>query len=267
MEGLESIISRLSYDEAVRTYIEMVKEEVQGAFNRVRRVLCVQPHPDDTDIGAGGVVAMLASKGVEVVYATLTDGCLGTMDPEMYPEKLALVRRREQEEAARILGVRELVWFNYRDGELEPTLEARRKLIRVIRRYKPDMVIAPDPWLTYEIHPDHRAAGILAAEAAFFSVHLHSIAGALAEGLQPHPVRYVTFYWTRKPNVILDVTEYVEVKMRAVKAHQSQYSPALEDSVRAYMRLMGKLIGATYAEAFKILNPYAMHSNTFAEDV
>ncbi|MEM2616922.1 MAG: PIG-L deacetylase family protein [Thermofilaceae archaeon] len=265
MEGLEGLVSRLSYEEAVKAYLELMREDLSRAFDRVRRVLCVQPHPDDTDIAAGGLVAKLTSRGVEVAYVTLTDGGLGTMDPEMYPEKLALVRRREQEEAARILGVKELVWLGYRDGELQPTLEARRELIRLIRWYKPDMVIAPDPWLTYEVHPDHRAAGILAVEAAFFSAHPHSI--PLAEGLKPHPVRYVAFYWTRKPNAIIDVSEYMEVKMKAVRAHQSQYTPALEDSVRAYMRLMGKLIGAAYAEAFKVLNPFMMHSNTFAENV
>lgn len=261
------MVSRLSYEEALRSYVEIAREDVSDAFDRARRIVCVQPHPDDTDIAAGGVVAMLAGRGVEIVYVTLTDGGLGTMDPGKRPEELAAERRREQEEAARILGVKELVWLGWRDGELQPTLDVRRELIRIFRRCRPDMVIAPDPWLTYEAHPDHRAAGTLAVEAAFFSPLPHAVPGAPAENLGPHAVRYVALYWTRRPNVIVDVSSHVETKMRAVRAHKSQYTPALEDSVRAYMRLMGKRIGATYAEAFKILPPIAMHSNVLAEDL
>ncbi|MEM1853395.1 MAG: PIG-L family deacetylase, partial [Thermofilaceae archaeon] len=78
MEGLEGLVSRLSYEEAVKAYLEMMREDLSRAFDRVRRVLCVQPHPDDTDIAAGGLVAKLASRGVEVAYVTLTDGGLGT---------------------------------------------------------------------------------------------------------------------------------------------------------------------------------------------
>lgn len=269
MESLENIISRLSYEEALKRYLELVREDLVDCFDRVRSVLCIQPHPDDTDIAAGGLVAKLAKRGVEVVYVTLTDGGLGTRDPETYPEKLALERRREQEEAARVLGVKELVWLNYRDGELQPTLEARLELVLLIRKYKPDMVLAPDPWLSYEAHPDHRATGILAAEAAFFSSLPHAAPSALAFNLKPHVVRYIAFYWTRKPNALVDVSDYVEVKMKAVKAHRSQFGdiPAFEDALRAYMRLMGKRIGAEYAEAFKVLNPFNMHSNVFAEDL
>jgi LmbE family N-acetylglucosaminyl deacetylase len=207
----EDLISQLSYEEAWQALLEEMKGEVKGVFDRIEKVMCVQPHPDDTDVAAGGTVAKLAARGVEVVYVTLTDGRLGTHDPAVRPEELAEERRREQEEAARILGVKELVWLGVRDGELQPTLELRWKLVEIIRRFKPDLVMAPDPWLTYEAHPDHRHAGILASEAALFAPLPHA---APSEGLPPHAVRYVAYYWTRKPNVFVDVSGYVDASAR-----------------------------------------------------
>jgi len=263
---LEELVSRLDYDEARRVLLEEMRSEVEGVFDRVRRVMCVQPHPDDTDVAAGGTVAKLAARGVEVVYVTLTDGRLGTSDPRVRPEELAEERRREQEEAAKILGVKELVWLGVRDGELQPTLELRWKLVELIRKFKPDLVVAPDPWLSYEAHPDHRHTGILASEAVLFAPLPHA---APREGLQPHTVRYVAYYWTRKPNVFVDVSGYVEVKLRAIRAHRTQFggAPAIEDVLKAYMRLVGKRVGATYAEAFKVLTPFHLHCNVFAEDL
>jgi LmbE family N-acetylglucosaminyl deacetylase len=262
----EDLISQLSYEEAWQALLEEMKGEVKGVFDRIEKVMCVQPHPDDTDVAAGGTVAKLAARGVEVVYVALTDGRLGTHDPAVRPEELAEERRREQEEAARILGVKELVWLGVRDGELQPTLELRWKLVEIIRRFKPDLVMAPDPWLTYEAHPDHRHAGILASEAVLFAPLPHA---APSEGLRPHAVRYVAYYWTRKPNVFVDVSGYVDAKLRAVRSHRTQFggAQAIEDVLKAYMRLVGKRCGAAYAEAFKVLTPFHFHCNVFAEDL
>lgn len=264
--GLEELIFRLDYEEARRALLEEMRSEAKGVFDKARRVMCVQPHPDDTDVAAGGTVAKLAARGVEVVYVTLTDGRLGTVDPRVQPEELAEKRRREQEEAAGILGVKELIWLGVKDGELQPTLELRWKLVELIREFKPDVIVTPDPWLTYEAHPDHRNTGILASEAAFFAPLPHA---APCERLQPHFVRYVAYYWTRSPNEFVDVSDHIETKLKAVKAHKSQFgeNPVIEDILRAYMRLAGKSIGVNYAEAFKVLTPFHLHCNVFAEDV
>lgn len=267
--SIEEMIEGLKPEEAWSFVVRFFASDVKGAFDSAQSVMCIQPHPDDTDIAAGGTVAKLAKRGVAVVYVTLTDGRLGTADPQMWPENLAALRRREQEEAAKVLGVKELVWLNCRDSELLPTIELRWALIRLIRKYKPDMVMAPDPWLTYEAHPDHRATGLLAAEATFFSPLPHSLPGGLEEGLSPHAPRYIAFYWTRKPNTFVDVTDCVDVKLKAVKSHKTQMgdSPAFEQLLRAYMRIMGKLANCRYAEAFKVLRPQHLHSNEFAEDI
>jgi len=262
----EDLISQLSYEEAWQALLEEMKGEVKGVFDRIEKVMCVQPHPDDTDVAAGGTVAKLAARGVEIVYVTLTDGRLGTYDPKVRPEELAEERRKEQEKAARILGVKDLVWLGVRDGELQPTVEIRWKLVGLIRKFRPDLIMTPDPWLTYEAHPDHRYTGILASEAAFFAPLPHA---ASRGDLQPHTVRYVAYYWTRRPNTFVDVSDYVEVKLKAVGAHKSQFgeAPAIKDLLKAYMRLMGKRIAADYAEAFKVLSLSHLHCSVFAEDV
>lgn len=270
MTPLENLIEEMSAEEAWRSIVKFLSSGVERAFEEVQRVMCIQPHADDTDVAAGGTIAKLASEGKEVIYVTMTDDRLGTSDPEMWPERLALIRMREQEEAAKILGVKELIWLNYRDGELYPSLKAREELIHLIRLYRPDMVITVDPWLSYEAHPDHRATGILAAEAVMFSPFPHAVPGDLRKGVKPHHVRYIAFYWTRRPNVYIDVTKYIDLKLKAVRAHKSQFEanwPVFEQLLRASLRLMGKRAGVGYAEAFKVLSPQYLHCNVFAEDM
>ena len=267
MEKLLETVS--SSEEAWKRAVEIFGSEVKGAFERVEKVLCVQPHPDDVDVAAGGTIAKLTRKGVEVIYVTMTDGRLGSHDPSMDPEELARIRRSEQEEAAKLLGVKKVVWLGYKDGELKPTLDARRELVKLVREFKPDMVLAPDPWLTYEAHPDHRAAGIIAAEAVLYS----SIPLAPPRNLRPHAVRYIAFYWTRKPNTFIDVTDYLDLKLKAIRAHKSQFSaaPFIEEVLKFFMRLAAIRAGisgeAAYAEPFKVLTPFHLHCNVFAEDV
>jgi len=267
----EGSISNLNYDEAYKVIIAAESSDLKKVFEVAQRVLCVQPHPDDTDIAAGGLIAKLVRRGCDVAYVTMTDGRVGTFDPEIYPEKLASIRVSEQEEAAKILGVKKLIWLNYRDSELRPSIEARSKLITIIRKFQPHVLLTVDPWLTYETHPDHVAAGIIAVEAAFFAVFPHANPGDIRGGLEPHLTPYLVFYWTRKPNVYVDITDYIDVKFRAIAAHKSQFPPEkfweIENPLRVYSRLMGKKIGVKYAEAFKVLSLRHLHCCVYAEDL
>jgi LmbE family N-acetylglucosaminyl deacetylase len=264
-------LDQLSWDEAYDTIVRNRRKLIENAFEHARRVLCIQPHPDDTDIAAGGTIAWMRERGVEVAYVTMTDGCMGTSDPTLYPEKLAEVRRGEQEEAARILGVNQLIWMNYRDSELRVSLEARSRLITIVRRFKPDIVVTVDPWLTYEAHPDHVATGILAAEASMFSGLVHINPQDLLEGLTLHRVKFIAFYWSRKPNTYIDVSRYLDTKFKAISAHRSQFPSGNLDrfleTLRMYMRLMGKKAGVEYAEPFKVLPVGSLHCDIFAEDI
>ena len=267
----EEDIAPFEYEEAYKTILSAESEGLNNVFKKARNILCIQPHPDDTDLAAGGLVAKLAEQGCEITYVTMTDGRIGTLNPEISPEKLAVIRVNEQKEAAKILGVKNLIWLNYKDSELKPTLEARNRLISVIRKFKPNVILTVDPWLTYEAHPDHIATGILVAEAAFFAMLPHANPSDIENGLKPHMVEFIAFYWTRKPNLYVDITDYMEIKLKAVASHKSQFPPEtfeeLESQLRLYSRLMGKKIGVKYAEAFKVLSFKHLHCCIYAEDL
>ncbi|MEM0318335.1 MAG: PIG-L deacetylase family protein, partial [Candidatus Nezhaarchaeales archaeon] len=119
--------------EALRRITKEIFESLDDPFKGCRRVLCIQPHPDDCEYGAGATLAELADAGIEITYLTLTDGSKGTLDPSMDPRVLAQIRRLEQERAAQVVGVKKLLWLDYLDGELPYSAEVRSKLIEAIR--------------------------------------------------------------------------------------------------------------------------------------
>ncbi len=253
--------------EVVEMLRKMAMPGYERAFEEANTILCIQAHPDDMDCIAGGTIAQLSQAGKEVIYVTVTDGCMGTSDPELMPEKLASIRRAEQEEAARTLGVRKLIWLDYKDSELQPTLELRNKLIRIIRETRPDLVITLDPWLPYEAHPDHRYTGLMATEAALFSGFPHVNPKDLRDGLKPHSPRYVAFCFTSLPNLYVDITDTLELKLKAVRAHKSQFGDG-EEITRALellAEITGRCAGFRYAEAFKVMNGRTLHAFVLSE--
>jgi len=193
-----------------------------------QRVMVIMAHPDDPEFFCGGTVAKWAKDGAEIIYVVITNGNKGSNDPQMTPEKLAVIREREQREAARRLGVKEVIFLGYNDGELVPDLRLRGDLVREIRRYRPDIVICQDPttyfWPGGGInHPDHRAAGEAALAAVFplardrlnFPEHER-------EGLKPHKVKEVYVSGTTQPDTWVDISDTLEAKIQAILAHQSQ---------------------------------------------
>ena len=187
------------------------------------RILVVQAHPDDADFNIGGTVAKWSSEGIEVYYLIVTDGSKGTYDPEMDPRELARIRQEEERRAAEILGVREVEFLGYPDGELIlPSLELREKLIRAIRRVRADYICTLDPWIPYNAHPDHRTVGLVASEAAVFAGMPAFNKEHLEEGLKPVQVSRMYYFATDKPNLLVDVTEYLDRKLKAVLQHRSQ---------------------------------------------
>lgn len=225
----------------------------------VEKVVAFQPHPDDVDLAAGGLIKKLTIRGAEAIYVTLTDGSSGTLDLELTPEKLAEIRRREQERAAEILGVKESIWLGYRDAYLPYSFQIRDQLIRILRRYKPELVLTPDPWVSYEAHPDHRHGGLMGAEAAFYASLPNVNRESIEEGLTPLSPSYVVFYFTEKPNLYVDVTDIFGYKVEAVKKHESQFGEGIEEILKKIGEKYGAEIGVKYAEAFKVVRPYCLH--------
>jgi LmbE family N-acetylglucosaminyl deacetylase len=233
--------------------------ENPGVIEEAERVMVIMAHPDDAEFTVAGTVAKWAREGKAVIYVICTDGSRGSNDPKVRPEQMVAVRRAEQDAAARVLGVEEVVYLGYEDGSLEPTLALRRDLTRVIRRYRPDIVICQDPTVRYYgdgylNHPDHRAAGDAALDAVFPSARTRYIfPELLAEGLEPHTVRQVYITSSTSPNFWVDISDTVELKIAALKEHESQVSCLQGWEERVRTRAQGEAAGQdiAYAESFK----------------
>jgi len=236
------------------------------------KILNIQAHPDDAECHCGGTIAKYADRGDEIYYLICTRGNRGTYDRNLNIDKLAQIREEETRKSARILGVKEVFFLGEEDGFLYPDLNLRGKIMRVIRQVKPTIVMTLDPFLPYEVHPDHRTTGILSAEAVVFAGFPHFYPEHLKEGIEPHFIREIYFYDTAGPNYYEDITLYLERKRQACYAHKSQVIMAgtqkkevtgdtrsieelgresFDDLAIKISEKWGKEAGVKYAEAFK----------------
>jgi LmbE family N-acetylglucosaminyl deacetylase len=185
-------------------------------------------HPDDAEFTVAGTVASWTQAGSRVVYVLCTDGDVGTHDPDLTREQLAAIRRQEQRDACRVLGVDEVIFLGYGDGMLQATLGLRRDLVRMIRQYKPEVVFCGDPTAFfygdgYINHPDHRAAAQAALEAVFPAASMPLVFPELAEeGLTPHQVKQVYIWGASELNLWVNITETLNHKIEALRQHKSQ---------------------------------------------
>ncbi|MBI3454803.1 MAG: PIG-L family deacetylase [Candidatus Rokubacteria bacterium] len=225
----------------------------------VRRILVIVAHPDDAEFGCGGSVARWVEEGRDVFYCIATTGNRGSNDPAMTPERLAEIREEEQRAAARALGVKDVVFLGYPDGELEDTREARRDVVRAIRRFRPDRVVTQNPFPTlnpYGGHRDHRHAGRLALDAVYpYARDRLHFSELLAEGWKPHKVREVYLMGHPDPDTFVDIAATMERKLAALRCHASQLKDfaSVEALARERAADLGKPHGYTYAEAFRVI--------------
>ena len=196
--------------------------------NGVKRVLGVFAHPDDPEFFAGATFARWAAEGAEITFLMATSGDKGSADPEMTHERLAAMREDEERAAAGVLGVKEVIFLRYPDGELSPTLQLRRDIVRAIRQFKPDIVVTTDPTTWYSErsinHPDHRAIGEATLAAVFPTARdrLNFLEMERDEGLDVHKTRQLYIAGTQRPNIKVDVTEYIETQIESLREHKSQ---------------------------------------------
>ncbi len=198
-----------------------------------KKVVVFAPHPDDAEFFAGGLIAKLRSEGYELLIVTATDGRCGTYHIE--PEKLALMRKMEAENAARLCGA-SIRFLGYRDYELNqsPPGELTEKVMRIIREEKPDIVIAEDAFCKNEVHPDHRALATAVSDAINFSQYPNVFPQHRMKNLASWFV-VEKFYYTDDParmNKIVDITPYIEQKLAGMMAHESQVDFMVEDVMR-----------------------------------
>jgi LmbE family N-acetylglucosaminyl deacetylase len=189
-----------------------------------RSAMTIFAHPDDAEFIVSGTVARWTGAGCEVTFVVITSGNVGTHNAADTREGLARMREAEQREAARVLGVKNVVFLGYDDCELAPTLELRRRLVREIRKHRPEVVICGDPqaWFFedyYINHPDHRAAATAALEAVFPCAEMELL---WPEEGAAHEVRAVYVCATHSPNTWIDITATIDTKIASLRAYGSQ---------------------------------------------
>ncbi len=209
----------------------------------VERVLVITAHPDDVDFGVAGSVAAWTDAGIHVTYCLATDGEAGGSDRSVSRAEMAELRRAEQTAAAKVVGVEDLVFLGHPDGRLQPTLELRRDLSRVIRQVRPHRVVTQSPERNYEriyaSHPDHLAAGEAALCAVYPDARNPFAHPELldVEGLEPWTVAETWLMAAGTPNRFVDVTDSFDRKIDALRSHASQHNDwdAIAEMIRGWL--------------------------------
>jgi len=219
------------------------------------QVMVVTPHPDDAEWGVAGTVAHWTGEGKTVIYVVCTNGDKGTSDTNMMPEELARIREQEQLAAAKLLGVREVIFLRYPDQTLEDTPEFRKEIVRLIRMYQPGTVVTADPYRRYIWHRDHRITGQVVLDAIFpYARDFLAYPDLLEQGLQPHKVKEVLLWGSEDINYRSDITDTFDIKIAALRCHKSQIgdnpSSDLEERLRERYRIMAEGEDYELAEAF-----------------
>jgi LmbE family N-acetylglucosaminyl deacetylase len=202
--------------------------EYKEGWDTPKDILVILAHPDDPEFFLGGTIARWIRAGHTVRYVLLTQGDKGAKDVTLTAKDITDIRIGEQQAACEFLGVASVDFMDYEDGYIVPDLEMRKRVVREIRKYRPQILVTCDPSnlfpsSQYINHPDHRYAGQVVVDAVFPAAGNHFFfMDLIEEGYPPHEVEEVWMSLTSQPDVRLDVTEFWEVKLAALKRHASQ---------------------------------------------
>ena len=229
-------------------------------LSKAKKVLFVQPHPDDNQIGAGGTIAYLRSLGVECYELTVTDDRYAEPDYIGRENDVQTIRQKEILNAEKKLGMRNAGLLGFADKTDATEREISLKIVEVIRRIKPDYVITADPNLATECHSDHIKVGNAvkyAAMDALCNFYPDFVDGKFRE--DTHRVKGIGFYYTDKPNTLIDITDFQELKMESIKCHVSQAEPALLAAIMLQDKLFAEGTEFKAAEPLRMLSALQMH--------
>src|SRR6266581_496956 len=267
----------------LKVNINMANRKAPGALQVVKEpdyeAMVIGAHPDDDDFGAAGTSALWAKQGMKVVWVVMTDGTEGSEVPSLIDTELMLTREQEQRMACEVLGVQSVEFLRFPDGHLTNSEAARKAVVRLIRKYRPRIVVthdptqhifAPDPnekpeETAYINHPDHRATGQIVLDAIFPAVgNPRSYRELLAEGLPPYQVYELYLFHTEQDNTFIDISETIELKVKGLECHVTQFGP--EAKMLDRMREWGagtakeakekKGLEMQYAESFRRIKLY-----------
>ena len=220
-----------------------------------KNVLVVMAHPDDAELSSAGTLIKGIAKGWKVHYIICATGDKGTKDTSLSPFKLAEIREKEQREAARVVGVEHVTFLRYADGELEHNARFRNQIALLIRKFHSDIIITHDPWRPYQIHPDHRAVGFATVDAVVVARD-HLFEPVLLEvGLAAHAPLEFYFTFPAAPDHVVDITDVMDIKLKALEKHQSQLHaiPEWPEKIKLMGSNLAKDHPFSYAETFKRL--------------
>ena len=228
---------------------------------RPDRFMVIAAHPDDADFGPAATASSWIDQGSTGWLVCCTSGDAGAEDPDTDPLGLAALREREQRAAAKVVGYEGVSFLHMPDGALVNDLVLREHLVREIRTFRPDAVLATDPeTLFYRNrgvnHTDHRAAGMAAVDAVYPAARNPMAFPWLAkQGLEKHDVRRLYLFWTNEPTVFVDISATIERKLDALRAHESQLKDfgGVEKWTREWSAELGKEVGVDAAEGFHLV--------------
>ena len=241
------------------TKSEVTVTQLRGleAFEKVERLIVVAAHPDDLETMCGGVIYLLAQRGVKIFSVNCTLGDIGSADASLLRPSLAATRIAETKEAARILGIEQIYSLEHHDGELVADLTLRAEIARLYRLTGADTLFTFDPFWTGQIHPDHRAAGLVALDAYMPSkMPLYHPEQLVEPGMEVGCLERIYLFSTdRDPDIYIDITQVWPRKVAAVLAHKSQFPKGEEnlDWLKEMDAAAGERIGVAAAEVFKSL--------------
>lgn len=234
--------------------------EYDENWEGIKEILVILAHPDDPEFFLGGSIARWVGEGHHVSYLLLTKGDKGAKDSSLNFETIIKTRIKEQEEAARYLGVTSVKFLDYEDGYIIPDLDLRKMIVREIRLQKPNILVTCDPSnlfpsKQYINHPDHRYTGQAVIDAVFpASGNLFFFPELIGEGYDPHEVEEVWMSLTNQPNVELDVSDGWETRLEALKKHASQIGDPISFEKRMLDRLDVEENGPiNYTEKFRVI--------------
>jgi LmbE family N-acetylglucosaminyl deacetylase len=222
--------------------------------------MAIMAHPDDIEFSCAGTLARWARAGTRISYVLCTSGEVGIADPGMTKARATEIREAEQRAAAEIIGATEVVFIREPDGMLQATIDLRRRLVREIRRFRPEVVVSGDPTIVwagedYINHPDHRAAATAALDATFPAAGQPNLFEDLeAENLSAHKPRKVYVSGWVQDELFVSIDETIDLKIAALRAHKSQmldWDP--EPMVKQWASERAKGKEMLYAEGFRVV--------------
>lgn len=232
-----------------------------SSFYVPESAMAIVAHPDDIEFSCAGTMARWAKAGARISYVLCTSGDVGIDEPGMTRARAAEIREAEARLAAEIAGVGEIIFLGEPDGLLTATLDLRKKLVREIRRFRPEVVVTGDPTVVwagadYINHPDHRAAALAAVEAVFPAAGQPNLFEEIEqqEGFKAHKVRKVYATTWGAADLYVNIEETIDTKIESLRAHKSQmrdWDPA--DMIKQWAAESAKGKEMRYAEGFKVV--------------